>query len=124
MQMSYDDPYSMIDLVKSARCIINVAGPYMLTQGELMIDCCISMGVSSWSASLSSLVIYLCFLGSSPPIRCSLVPYRILGPEVALPGKRDRNRTSNEINAHDVPHFLFVKAWIRLNEICQSFEDS
>jgi len=44
-QMSYDDPYSMIDLVKSARCIINVAGPYMLTQGELMIDACISMGV-------------------------------------------------------------------------------
>ena len=43
-QMSYDDPYSMIDLVKSARCIINVAGPYMLTQGELMIDACISMG--------------------------------------------------------------------------------
>ena len=26
------------------------------------------------------------------------------GPEVALPGKRDRNRTSYEINAHDVPH--------------------
>eukprot|EP00913_Durusdinium_trenchii_P024980 g23446.t1 len=36
LQMSYDDPYSVIDLVKSARCIINVAGPYMLTQGELM----------------------------------------------------------------------------------------
>jgi hypothetical protein len=34
--MSYDDPYSIIDLVKSAKCIINVAGPYMLTQGELM----------------------------------------------------------------------------------------
>lgn len=45
LQMSYDDPYSVIDLVKSARCVINVAGPYMLTQGELMIDCCISMGV-------------------------------------------------------------------------------
>ena len=45
--MSYDDPYSMIDLVKSARCIINVAGPYMLTQGELMIDCCISLGALS-----------------------------------------------------------------------------
>lgn len=86
LQMSYDDPYSVIDLalslavliraqfkqlvdpkkdgrtmtlgllcfaglgessfhdfralclaeVKSARCVINVAGPYMLTQGELM----------------------------------------------------------------------------------------
>ena len=42
------------------------------------------------------------------------------GPEVALPGKRDRNRTSNEINTHDVTHLLFVKAWIRLNEICQT----
>ena len=31
------------------------------------------------------------------------------GPEVALPGKRDRNQTSSEINAHDVPHFLLSK---------------
>eukprot|EP00931_Biecheleriopsis_adriatica_P077687 TRINITY_DN5119_c0_g1_i3.p1 TRINITY_DN5119_c0_g1~~TRINITY_DN5119_c0_g1_i3.p1 ORF type:complete len:533 (+),score=130.03 TRINITY_DN5119_c0_g1_i3:75-1673(+) len=45
MQMTYDDPYSVIDLVKSAKVIINVAGPYMLTQGELMIDCCVTMGV-------------------------------------------------------------------------------
>lgn len=45
LQMSYDDPFSIINLVKSARCIINVAGPYMLTQGELMIDCCVQMGV-------------------------------------------------------------------------------
>lgn len=27
---------TMTSKVKSARCIINVAGPYMLTQGELM----------------------------------------------------------------------------------------
>mmetsp|Transcript_98163 Transcript_98163/g.174754 ORF Transcript_98163/g.174754 Transcript_98163/m.174754 type:complete len:534 (-) Transcript_98163:116-1717(-) len=45
LQMSYDDPFSVIDMVKSAKVIINVAGPYMLTQGELMIDCCVSMGV-------------------------------------------------------------------------------
>ena len=45
------------------------------------------------------------------------------GPEVALSGKRDRNRTSNKLNRHDVPHILFVKAWIRLNEFCQNFED-
>ena len=44
-------------------------------------------------------------------------------PEVALAGKRDRNQTSNQINTHDVPHFLFGQAWIRLNEICQDFED-
>ena len=44
-------------------------------------------------------------------------------PHVALPGKRDRNRTWTEINAHDVPHFLVVQARIRLNEICQNFDD-
>lgn len=44
LQMSYDDVFSVIDLVKSARTIINVAGPYMLTQGEVMIDCAIQMG--------------------------------------------------------------------------------
>mmetsp|Transcript_163806 Transcript_163806/g.525348 ORF Transcript_163806/g.525348 Transcript_163806/m.525348 type:complete len:1129 (+) Transcript_163806:75-3461(+) len=45
MQMSYDDIYSVIDLCKSAKTIINVAGPYMLTQGDVMIDCCIHLGV-------------------------------------------------------------------------------
>eukprot|EP00933_Yihiella_yeosuensis_P026710 TRINITY_DN20776_c0_g1_i1.p1 TRINITY_DN20776_c0_g1~~TRINITY_DN20776_c0_g1_i1.p1 ORF type:complete len:552 (-),score=152.43 TRINITY_DN20776_c0_g1_i1:313-1899(-) len=45
LQMSYDDPFSVINLVRSSRVIINVAGPYMLTQGELLIDCCVSMGV-------------------------------------------------------------------------------
>ena len=44
-------------------------------------------------------------------------------PEVVLPGKRNRNRTSNEINTHDLPHFHFVQAWVRLNEICQEFGD-
>merc|ERR1719446_1001828 len=44
--MSYDDPVSIIDLVKSARVIINVAGPYMATQGELLVDLCIDLGVS------------------------------------------------------------------------------
>lgn len=46
LMMSYDDPVSIIDLVKSARVIINVAGPYMATQGELLIDLCIDLGVS------------------------------------------------------------------------------
>mmetsp|Transcript_55145 Transcript_55145/g.117652 ORF Transcript_55145/g.117652 Transcript_55145/m.117652 type:complete len:521 (+) Transcript_55145:109-1671(+) len=45
LQMSYDDIYSIVDLVKSAKVIINVAGPYMLTQGDVMIDACIHMGV-------------------------------------------------------------------------------
>lgn len=33
--------------VKSARCIINVAGPYMLTQGELMTLGRARLGVDS-----------------------------------------------------------------------------
>ena len=45
------------------------------------------------------------------------------GLAAALPGERDRNRTSNEINTHHVPHFLLVQAWIGLNEIRQNFED-
>jgi len=45
LQMSYDDVFSIIDLVRSARVVVNVAGPYMLTQGELLVDACICMGV-------------------------------------------------------------------------------
>ena len=45
------------------------------------------------------------------------------GPEVAPPGKRDKKRTSNAISTHDVPHFLFVQAWMRLNDICQNSDD-
>lgn len=41
---SFDDIFSIIDLVKSARVIINVAGPYMLTQGDVLIDACIQLG--------------------------------------------------------------------------------
>ena len=41
------------------------------------------------------------------------------GPEVARPGKRDRNRCSN---IHDVPHFRFVQSWVRFNGICQNFD--
>ena len=42
------------------------------------------------------------------------------GPEVALLGGRDRR---NEINTYDVPHFLLVQAWTRLNHICPNLED-
>jgi len=45
LQMSFDDVFSVIDLAKSARVVINVAGPYMLTQGEILIDACINLGV-------------------------------------------------------------------------------
>eukprot|EP00928_Gymnodinium_smaydae_P072494 TRINITY_DN55847_c0_g1_i1.p1 TRINITY_DN55847_c0_g1~~TRINITY_DN55847_c0_g1_i1.p1 ORF type:complete len:368 (-),score=87.59 TRINITY_DN55847_c0_g1_i1:145-1248(-) len=36
--------FSIIDMVKSAHVIINVAGPYILTQGEVLIDACIHLG--------------------------------------------------------------------------------
>jgi len=38
---SFDDVVSVIDLVKSAHVIVNCAGPYMLTEGEVLIDACI-----------------------------------------------------------------------------------
>jgi len=44
IQASYDDPVTMIDLARSARCIYNVAGPYLLTPGEIMIDACCFAG--------------------------------------------------------------------------------
>merc|ERR1740123_1792672 len=34
----------MIDLAKSAHVVINVAGPYMLVQGEVLIDACCHCG--------------------------------------------------------------------------------
>merc|ERR1719424_1555393 len=44
MAASFDDVFSIIDLVKSAHVVINVAGPYMKTQGEILVDACIQMG--------------------------------------------------------------------------------
>merc|ERR1719199_2292626 len=44
LRASFDDIVSMADLARSAHVIINVAGPYMLTEGEVMIDACIHMG--------------------------------------------------------------------------------
>jgi len=41
---SYDDPISMLDLARSAKVIVNVAGPYMLSQGEYLIDACCRTG--------------------------------------------------------------------------------
>jgi short subunit dehydrogenase-like uncharacterized protein len=41
---SFDDVFSMINLAKSAHVIINVAGPYMLTAGDVLIDACIQCG--------------------------------------------------------------------------------
>jgi short subunit dehydrogenase-like uncharacterized protein len=46
LRATFDDIVSMADLARSARCIINVAGPYMLTEGEIMIDACCHMGTS------------------------------------------------------------------------------
>merc|ERR1740120_139807 len=38
---SFDDVVSVIDMVKSAHVIVNCAGPYMLAEGEVLIDACI-----------------------------------------------------------------------------------
>jgi short subunit dehydrogenase-like uncharacterized protein len=44
IQASYDDVVSIIDLAKSAYAIVNVAGPYLLAQGEILVDACCHMG--------------------------------------------------------------------------------
>lgn len=44
IQASFDDPVSTMDLARSAYVIVNVAGPYMLAQGELLIDACCRTG--------------------------------------------------------------------------------
>jgi short subunit dehydrogenase-like uncharacterized protein len=40
IQASYDDPVSMIDLARYGRTILNLAGPYLLTPGEILLDAC------------------------------------------------------------------------------------
>lgn len=37
----FDDVVSVVDVVKSAHVVVNLAGPYMLTEGEVLIDACI-----------------------------------------------------------------------------------
>jgi len=44
LSATFDDPVTMVDLVKSARVIVNVGGPYMLTEGDVLIDACIWCG--------------------------------------------------------------------------------
>eukprot|EP00425_Heterocapsa_triquetra_P042209 CAMPEP_0195088184 /NCGR_PEP_ID=MMETSP0448-20130528/27814_1 /TAXON_ID=66468 /ORGANISM="Heterocapsa triquestra, Strain CCMP 448" /LENGTH=544 /DNA_ID=CAMNT_0040121809 /DNA_START=102 /DNA_END=1736 /DNA_ORIENTATION=+ len=44
LQAAYDDIVSMVDLAKSAYVIINVAGPYSLAQGEVLVDACCHVG--------------------------------------------------------------------------------
>jgi len=41
LSASFDNPMSIVDLVKSARVVVNVGGPYMLTEGDVLIDACI-----------------------------------------------------------------------------------
>mmetsp|Transcript_50662 Transcript_50662/g.147393 ORF Transcript_50662/g.147393 Transcript_50662/m.147393 type:complete len:518 (+) Transcript_50662:68-1621(+) len=41
LSASFDDVVSIIDMVKSAHVIVNCAGPYMLTEGEVLIDACV-----------------------------------------------------------------------------------
>lgn len=46
LEASFDDVVSLMDLARSAFVIINVAGPYMLAQGEMLIDACCRAGTS------------------------------------------------------------------------------
>ena len=48
-------------------------------------------------------------LDSRIHLRKRRVDYRVMYFGVALPGKREKNRTSNEINTHDAPHVLLCK---------------
>merc|ERR1719159_370878 len=41
IQAAFDDVPSIIDMVKSAHVVVNVAGPYMATQGEILVDACV-----------------------------------------------------------------------------------
>mmetsp|Transcript_263 Transcript_263/g.473 ORF Transcript_263/g.473 Transcript_263/m.473 type:complete len:486 (+) Transcript_263:36-1493(+) len=41
LEADFEDVVSIIDLVKSAKCIVNLAGPYMLSEGEVLVDACI-----------------------------------------------------------------------------------
>jgi len=45
LEASYDDVVSVMDMCRSASVIINVAGPYMLSQGDILIDACCRLGV-------------------------------------------------------------------------------
>lgn len=51
IQADFDNVTSMIDLAKSAYCIVNIAGPYMLVQGELLIDACCATGTNYMDVS-------------------------------------------------------------------------
>mmetsp|Transcript_67512 Transcript_67512/g.170343 ORF Transcript_67512/g.170343 Transcript_67512/m.170343 type:complete len:532 (+) Transcript_67512:165-1760(+) len=44
LRASYDDVVSVIDLAKSGHVVINVAGPYTLAHGEVLIDACCHVG--------------------------------------------------------------------------------
>ena len=52
-KLTATDPFAILVLTntyaarlrcRSAHVIVNVAGPYMLTQGELLLDCCCRCG--------------------------------------------------------------------------------
>lgn len=84
---SFDDVVSIIDLVKSARVVVNVAGPYMLSQGEVMVDACVwcktdYIDVSAelpWSLRLTQLHRYALDAGVMVVPNCGTGAYADLG---------------------------------------------
>eukprot|EP00812_Abedinium_dasypus_P011121 NODE_469_length_1543_cov_188.061156.p1 GENE.NODE_469_length_1543_cov_188.061156~~NODE_469_length_1543_cov_188.061156.p1 ORF type:complete len:493 (-),score=91.79 NODE_469_length_1543_cov_188.061156:47-1525(-) len=51
IQADLENVQDVIDMVSSARVIVNFAGPYMVTHGELLVDTCIHLGVHYVDAS-------------------------------------------------------------------------
>jgi len=94
---SFDDVVSIIDLVKSAHVIVNCAGPYMLTEGEVLIDACIwcktdYVDISQevpWALRLKELHKYAADAGVAVVPGCAGSAYSDLG--VALLAKKIRD---------------------------------
>lgn len=84
---SFDDIVSIIDLVKSAHVVVNVAGPYILTQGEVLVDACVwckthYIDISAelpWSLRLAQLHRYAIDAGVAVVPNCGGSAYSDLG---------------------------------------------
>lgn len=87
LSASYDDVVSIIDMVKSAHVVVNLGGPYMLSEGEVLVDACIwckadyvdvSMEVP-WGLRIKELHRYALDAGVAVVPSCSGSAYSDLG---------------------------------------------
>jgi len=94
---SFDDVVSIIDMVKSAHVIVNCAGPYMLTEGEVLIDACIwcktdYVDISAeipWSLRIKELHRYAVEAGVAVVPSCTGTAYADLGVMMLAEKLRD-----------------------------------